>query len=160
MNIACLICHEIGNEGLVFNAVINWKFPFLDISAPYLHFINHWLTSNRKLSLYFNVKSKLPAVVWSFVNVFSYSYLQNTFTYIGQRSVWVFLFPGVNLLKAVDSTKCQTLFLSQISQGALQRSLFPVGDMLKRDVKELARKAGLERIADKKEVISLCIFKE
>lgn len=61
-------------------------------------------------------------------------------------------FSGVNLLRAVDRTKCQTLFLSQVSQHALQRALFPVGDMLKVDVKDLAKKAGLEKIAKRKEV--------
>lgn len=65
---------------------------------------------------------------------------------------------GVNLLKAEDPRKCQTLFLSQISQNALQRALFPLGDMLKKDVKELARKAGLERIASRKEVRLKSLF--
>jgi len=61
----------------------------------------------------------------------------------------------VNLLKAEDPRKCQTFFLSQVSQEALQSALFPLGGMLKTDVKELARKAGLERIARRKEVTPL-----
>jgi tRNA-specific 2-thiouridylase len=58
----------------------------------------------------------------------------------------------VDLLQAVDQNKCQTLFLSQISQNALRRALFPVGSLLKQDVKQIARDNGMERIANRKEV--------
>lgn len=60
-------------------------------------------------------------------------------------------------MKAVDSTKCQTLFLSQIPQKALRQAFFPVGDLLKQDVKQLACEAGLQRIANRKEVGSLVV---
>ena len=59
---------------------------------------------------------------------------------------------GVDLLRAVDSWKCQTLFLSQISQKALRRALFPVGGLTKDVVKAIAKDAGLEKIVQKKEV--------
>lgn len=65
---------------------------------------------------------------------------------------------GVNLLKARDIRKCQTLFLSQISQEALRHSIFPVGDMLKQDVKQLAKEAGLEHIANRKESMGICFI--
>ena len=53
---------------------------------------------------------------------------------------------------AEDKWKCQTLFLSQIPQASLQRTMFPVGNMLKRDVKQLGMELGLEKLASKKEV--------
>ena len=59
---------------------------------------------------------------------------------------------GVSLLTAVDGWKDQTLFLCQISQAALRQSIFPVGGMMKHEVKQIAKDAGLERIANKKEV--------
>lgn len=52
----------------------------------------------------------------------------------------------------LDQWKDQTLFLSQISQRALQKSVFPLGDILKKDVKKIAESIGLDRIAKKKEV--------
>lgn len=52
----------------------------------------------------------------------------------------------------LDQWKDQTLFLSQIPQRALQKSVFPLGDILKKDVKKIAESIGLDRIAKKKEV--------
>ena len=37
-------------------------------------------------------------------------------------------------------------------QTALQRTLFPVGHMIKSEVRQVAREAGLSWVADKKEV--------
>ena len=51
-----------------------------------------------------------------------------------------------------DKWKCQTLFLSQMPQAALQRTMFPIGNMYKRDVKSLGVKLGLEKLVQKKEV--------
>ena len=67
-------------------------------------------------------------------------------------------FAGVRLLKAVDTVKDQTFFLSQISQLALQHTIFPVGDLKKDWVKRIAMEAGLEKIAKKKEVcVCVCV---
>ncbi|XP_046548592.1 mitochondrial tRNA-specific 2-thiouridylase 1-like isoform X1 [Haliotis rubra] len=65
---------------------------------------------------------------------------------------------GVKLLTAADNTKDQTFFLSQISQSALQRSLFPIGDLTKDFVKKIACNAGLEKIAKKKESMGICFI--
>lgn len=59
----------------------------------------------------------------------------------------------MKLLKAVDTVKDQTFFLSQISQAALQKTLFPLGELTKDTVKDIASKTGLEKIAKKKEVM-------
>lgn len=58
----------------------------------------------------------------------------------------------MKLLRSVDQTKDQTLFLSQIPQNALQRTMFPVGGLVKTAVKALANEAGLQTIVKKKEV--------
>lgn len=60
------------------------------------------------------------------------------------------------LLQAVDRTKDQTFFLSQINQHALQNSMFPVGEITKKVVKEIARQSGFPEIANKKESMGIC----
>lgn len=64
----------------------------------------------------------------------------------------------VKLLQAVDPRKDQTFFLSQIPQSALQRTMFPVGSMLKSQVKQLAHEIGLESIAQKRESTGICFI--
>ena len=59
---------------------------------------------------------------------------------------------NARLLMAEDRWKCQTPFLAQISQQALQNTMFPVGDLLKKSVKEIALASGLHKIVKKKEV--------
>lgn len=64
----------------------------------------------------------------------------------------------VRLLQAEDSFKDQTFFLSQVPQNALRRCMFPVGTLNKHQVKEIADKIGLDRIAKKKESIGICFI--
>ncbi len=63
------------------------------------------------------------------------------------------------LLRAVDENKDQTYFLYRISDEALSHTLFPIGDMLKPDVKKLAEKMGLHN-AYKKESMGVCFVGE
>lgn len=58
----------------------------------------------------------------------------------------------MKLFKARDEHKDQTYFLSHVHQNALQKVLFPVGDLLKSEVKQIATKYGLVEIAGKREV--------
>ncbi|XP_033745789.1 mitochondrial tRNA-specific 2-thiouridylase 1-like [Pecten maximus] len=63
---------------------------------------------------------------------------------------------SVKLLRGLDPVKDQTFFLSQVSQKALQRTIFPLGNMMKADVKKIADEAGLGRIAKKRESMGIC----
>jgi tRNA (5-methylaminomethyl-2-thiouridylate)-methyltransferase len=63
------------------------------------------------------------------------------------------------LLKAVDLNKDQTYFLSQVSKKQLKNVLFPIGDMLKPDVRKLAEKYGLTT-AEKKDSTGICFIGE
>src|ERR1700674_4753045 len=46
---------------------------------------------------------------------------------------------GFELLKAADATKDQSYFLYRLNQAQLSKTLFPLGDWRKRDVRDLAR---------------------
>lgn len=47
------------------------------------------------------------------------------------------------LWRAVDEAKDQSYFLYRLSQNQLERHIFPLGGMTKKEVREIARKAGL-----------------
>ena len=59
---------------------------------------------------------------------------------------------GIQLVQAVDKTKDQTYFLSTLEQQQLQRVVFPVGGLLKSDIKRIAIMEGLHDVATRKEV--------
>ena len=59
----------------------------------------------------------------------------------------------------MDENKDQTYFLYRISDEALEHTLFPIGEMLKPDVKKLAEKNGLHN-AYKKESMGVCFVGE
>lgn len=63
------------------------------------------------------------------------------------------------LLKGADASKDQSYFLHLLGQEALSRALFPLGSMEKRDVRALARKAGLP-VAAKKDSTGICFIGE
>ncbi|XP_054263536.1 mitochondrial tRNA-specific 2-thiouridylase 1 [Macrosteles quadrilineatus] len=63
---------------------------------------------------------------------------------------------GVRLLKAVDSFKDQTLFLHQVHQEALQKTMFPLGKFKKAQVKSIARENNLMHVLNKKESTGIC----
>lgn len=65
---------------------------------------------------------------------------------------------GARLLRAIDRWKDQTLFLSQIPQKSLQRTMFPIGDLTKDVVKKIASASGFDKIVQKREVRSCSDF--
>ncbi|XP_022219173.2 mitochondrial tRNA-specific 2-thiouridylase 1 [Drosophila obscura] len=60
------------------------------------------------------------------------------------------------LLIPADTFKDQTFFLAGIPRQALQRTMFPLGDLAKSEVKSLARQIGLQRLAQKRESTGIC----
>ncbi|XP_034479518.1 mitochondrial tRNA-specific 2-thiouridylase 1 [Drosophila innubila] len=62
----------------------------------------------------------------------------------------------VRLLIPADTFKDQTFFLAGIAQESLQRTMFPLGDLLKTQVKQLAKSIGLQRLAEKRESTGIC----
>jgi tRNA-uridine 2-sulfurtransferase len=66
---------------------------------------------------------------------------------------------GCQLLKAADSSKDQSYFLYRLNQAQLARTLFPLGDWLKRDVRRLAHELGLPNHA-KRDSTGICFIGE
>ena len=63
------------------------------------------------------------------------------------------------LLKAEDGTKDQSYFLYRLNQGQLSKTLFPLGGLYKREVRDIAQKAGLANFA-KKDSTGICFIGE
>ncbi len=66
---------------------------------------------------------------------------------------------GARLLEGTDKNKDQSYFLCMIRPGQLERARFPIGDLLKPEVRKLARKVGLPN-ADKKDSQGICFIGE
>ena len=63
------------------------------------------------------------------------------------------------LLKATDSTKDQSYFLHRLNQAQLSKTLFPLGEMPKTKVREIAAQIGLPN-AKKKDSTGICFIGE
>ncbi|MCB1852213.1 MAG: tRNA 2-thiouridine(34) synthase MnmA [Gammaproteobacteria bacterium] len=66
---------------------------------------------------------------------------------------------GVQLYRALDENKDQTYFLYMLGQRQLTPSRFPLGDIAKGRVRQLAQQAGLQ-IHDKKDSTGICFIGE
>jgi tRNA-specific 2-thiouridylase len=65
----------------------------------------------------------------------------------------------VQLLKAEDGTKDQSYFLYRLDQRQLARTMFPLGALYKREVRDIARRLGLS-VHDKKDSTGICFIGE
>ncbi|MDN6639407.1 MAG: tRNA 2-thiouridine(34) synthase MnmA [Tetragenococcus sp.] len=65
----------------------------------------------------------------------------------------------VHMLRGFDNNKDQTYFLSQLSQEQLSKVMFPLGNIAKPKVRELAEEAGLAT-AKKKDSTGICFIGE
>ncbi len=63
------------------------------------------------------------------------------------------------LRKSLDKTKDQTYFLNQLNQTQLSFAMFPLGDICKTEVREIAQKNGLIT-ANKKDSTGICFIGE
>src|SRR5699024_8365872 len=66
---------------------------------------------------------------------------------------------GAELLRARDAGKDQTYFLASVAQAALARTLFPLGNLVKREVRRIAEQAGFDNFA-KKDSTGICFIGE
>lgn len=66
---------------------------------------------------------------------------------------------GSYLIRAKDNNKDQTYFLCQLTSAQLDKALFPIGNMLKPDVRKKAEKFNLN-VAKKKDSTGICFIGE
>jgi tRNA-specific 2-thiouridylase len=64
---------------------------------------------------------------------------------------------AVQLLKATDTAKDQSYFLNQVAPAALAKTLFPIGDLRKAEVRRRAHAAGLP-VFDKPDSAGICFI--
>ena len=62
----------------------------------------------------------------------------------------------VYLATAADTHKDQTYFLWMLTEEQLRRTIFPLGDLHKDEVREIARQHGYIKLAEKKESQEIC----
>ena len=63
------------------------------------------------------------------------------------------------ILKGIDTNKDQTYFLSQVNNMEFKDILFPVGNLTKEEVRNIAKKANLP-VAEKKDSTGICFIGE
>lgn len=63
------------------------------------------------------------------------------------------------MLRGVDDNKDQTYFLNQLSQEQLSKTMFPLGELKKPQIREMAKEAGLATAA-KKDSTGICFIGE
>mgnify|MGYP000997112680 CR=1 FL=1 len=64
---------------------------------------------------------------------------------------------AIELLRSKDASKDQTYFLSQIDPRVIPHLLFPIGDMNKSEVRQIAKKAGI-KVHSKKDSVGICFI--
>ena len=64
----------------------------------------------------------------------------------------------VFLRTAADTHKDQTYFLWMLTEEQLRRTIFPLGDLTKEQVREIARQHGYEKLAIKRESQEICFI--
>lgn len=65
-----------------------------------------------------------------------------------------------HLLRAADNNKDQTYFLAQMPREALPNVLFPLGNLTKPEVREIARNLHLDSVSSKKDSTGICFIGE
>ncbi|KAG6441039.1 hypothetical protein O3G_MSEX001552 [Manduca sexta] len=65
---------------------------------------------------------------------------------------------SVKLLQPTDKFKDQTFFLSQVKQFSLRKCMFPLANLLKTEVRDMALKEGLINVAKKKDSTGICFI--
>ena len=67
---------------------------------------------------------------------------------------------GTRLLKGRDQSKDQSYFLHGVRPSALAKTLFPLGELSKVEVRRRAHAAGLSRVSDKPDSTGICFIGE
>ncbi len=63
-----------------------------------------------------------------------------------------------HIKKGIDPNKDQSYFLWNLSQDILEKCIFPLGELLKKQVKEKALELGYDKVSYKKESMGVCFL--
>lgn len=87
--------------------------------------------------------------------------MENGFDYVatGHYARVEHLADHSKLLRGLDDNKDQTYFLAQVSQYAISKTLFPIGELVKSEVRRLAEELDLV-VAKKKDSTGICFIGE
>uniref|UniRef100_A0A0K0F725 tRNA-5-taurinomethyluridine 2-sulfurtransferase n=1 Tax=Strongyloides venezuelensis TaxID=75913 RepID=A0A0K0F725_STRVS len=83
-------------------------------------------------------------------------YAQNSLGNFLEKIVYNNSKENSKLLRAVDPVKDQTYFLASLKEKQLRNSMFPIGNLTKSKVKEIANDIGLHKILEKDESMGMC----
>lgn len=130
---------------------------WIQVFAPFLEAIEQGHTPNADINC--NSKIKFGAFTSKVISELgvdkvAFGHYAQTITTPNGTS----LRKGFIINPAVDATKDQTYFLSQVKSDILDRVLFPVGHLLKSTVKQLAIDNGLHRVAAQRESMGICFI--
>lgn len=64
----------------------------------------------------------------------------------------------IHLLQGVDENKDQSYFLARLNQKQLQKTLFPIGEYTKEEVRQMATEFGLDEVAAKRSTRGICFI--
>jgi tRNA-specific 2-thiouridylase len=147
------------NDAMIVAQHLGIPFQTIDLSEEYKHRIVDYMFAeyqrgrtpnpdvlcNReiKFDIFLNAALKLGA---DFVATGHYA--RKAVTTVSEKEVF-------RLMAGKDPNKDQSYFLCQLTQQQLSKALFPVGELLKPEVRDIARKAGLAT-AEKKDSQGLC----
>lgn len=147
------------NDAMIVAQHLGIPFQAIDLSVPYKERIvdymfeeyqrgrtpNPDVLCNReiKFDIFLETALKLGAQF-----VATGHYARKAATVVDEKTVY-------RLLAGVDNNKDQSYFLCQLTQDQLSRSLFPLGELSKPEVRELASRIGLVT-AGKKDSQGLC----
>lgn len=70
----------------------------------------------------------------------------------------IFFSQEFRLLKSIDELKDQSFFLSQLDRNLFDRIVFPIGDLIKTEVRDIADSIGLRRVSRKKSSTGICFI--
>ena len=147
MNDARRVCDTLGIPFFVINAVDAFESRVIDAFV----------------SEYLQARTPNPCVLCN--NHIKFDYLMERALQLGADFVATGHYAKVqhdqdngrySVLRAVDEQKDQSYFLFGLSQEQLKRTLFPLGDLRKVQVRKLATELGLLRVAKKPDSQEIC----
>jgi len=132
---------------------LNIKYHILDLSKEFEENVYNYFVKS-----YIDGETPNPCIVCN--KTIKFGALLDFATKIGFEKVATGHYAKIEnsfIVEAKDKSKDQSYFLSNVKKEALQRVIFPLGDMLKSDVKEIAKNIEpLKEIALQKESSEIC----